>query len=88
MASAKLLKKVYAICELNNTLENIAADDRTKMEDMTDAQIIKEAEYVLSLFLEGGTVQSEMLDDDDPEVRKDGRGQIRKLRTLIKSYNV
>jgi hypothetical protein len=84
MATAKLLKKAMAITELVNTLDNVAADDRIKVEQMPDEQIISEAKYVLSLFYEGGTVQSEMLESDDAEERKDARKQIRQLKALTR----
>ena len=84
MATAKLLKKAMAITELANTLDNISADDRIPVEQMPDEQIISEAKYVLSLFYEGGTVQSEMLDSADPEERKDARKQIRQLKALVR----
>ena len=84
MATAKLLKKAMAITELVNTLDNVAADDRIKVEHMPDEQIISEAKYVLSLFYEGGTVQSEMLESDDAEERKDARKQIRQLKALTR----
>lgn len=83
MATAKLLKQAMKITELVNTLDNIAADDRIPVEQMPDSQIISEAQYVLGLFQEGGTVQSEMLDSDDPEERKDARKQIRQLKAII-----
>lgn len=83
MATAKLLKKAMAITELANTLDNISVDDRIPVEQMPDEQIISEAKYVLGLFGEGGTVQSEMLDSDDPDERKDARKQIRQLRAII-----
>ena len=83
MATAKLLKKAMAITELANTLDNISADDRIPIEQMPDEQIIREGRYVLGLFGEGGTVQSAMLDADDPDERKDARKQIRQLRAII-----
>lgn len=85
MATAKLLKKAMAITELANTLDNISADDRIPVEQMPDEQIISEAKYVLSLFYEGGTVQSEMLESDDADERRDGRKQIRQLKAIISS---
>jgi len=83
MATAKLLKKAMSISELANTLSNISADDRIPIEQMPDEQIVSEAKYILGLFYEGGTLQSEMLESEDADERRDGRKQIRQLKAII-----
>jgi hypothetical protein len=83
MAHPKLIRAANRITELSNTLENVCHDDGIKLEAMDDSQLVSEARHVLSLFLEGGTCQSEMLDSDDAEERAEARKQIRQLKRLI-----
>jgi len=87
MATIKLVQAANRIMELANTLENICHDDGIKLQAMDDSQIISEARYVLSLFYEGGTVQSEMLESDEAEERRSARQQIRQLKALISKYD-
>jgi hypothetical protein len=83
MAHPKLIRAANRITELSNTLENVCHDDGIKLTMMEDSQLVSEARYVLGLFYEGGTVQSEMLESDEAEERQSARKQIRQLKRLI-----
>jgi hypothetical protein len=87
MATPKLIRAANRITELSNTLENVCHDDGIKLEAMEDSQLVSEARHVLSLFLEGGTCQSEMLDSDEAEERQSARKQIRQLKKLIENFS-
>jgi hypothetical protein len=84
-----ILKAACNIDELYATLENISADDHKEFEDYTDAEIVHEAEYVLSTFHEAGHINGDALSgesEDDPCNQKWAQGEVRKLKALIKKF--
>ena len=84
-----IIKAACNIDELYATLENISADDGKEFEDYTDAEIVHEAEYVLSTFHEAGHINGDALSgevEDGPYDRKWARGEVRKLNALIKKF--
>jgi len=87
----QIIKSALAIDELAYDLENISTDDKKQIEDYTDLEIVKEAEYVLSTFYESGHINGDALagefdHTDDPHGRKWARGEVRKLKAFIKKY--
>ena len=84
-----LIKKATAIEELSYSLGNIAKDDKKSIDEYTDQEIVKEAKYVLDLFVNPsqGHINHEALCGDEGEERcKWARKQVSQLRSLIKSY--
>ena len=47
-----IIKAAMSIDELAYDLENISTDDKKKIEDYTDSEIINEAKHVLGLFVD------------------------------------
>jgi len=79
-----------AIDELAYDLGNISADDKKKIEDYTDSEILHEAKHVLGQFYDevGGHWNNEDLrGENGPEQEKWARDQVRKLNAFIKKYN-
>jgi len=84
-----IIKAALAIDELQYDLENISADDGKQIEDYTDAEIVSEAKYVLDQFQEalGSHLNYEDLSGENgPERQKWARGEVRKLKALIKKF--
>lgn len=81
-----ILKAAERIHELQNNLEIISIDDRKEIADYTDAEIVKEAEYVLSCFHESGHALNDSLNSDDKEVRVSAQRQVKALRAFIKKF--
>jgi len=82
-----ITKAALNIDELSTTLENISLDDDKEIEDYTDAEIVHEAEYVLSTFYEGGHINGDALSGDNGAYeQKWARGEVRKLKALIKKF--
>jgi hypothetical protein len=84
-----IIKAALAIDELAYDLENISADDGKQIEDYTDAEIVKEAEYVLSLFIDPYETHwnaEDLRGENGPEQRVWARGQVRKLKAFIKKF--
>ena len=84
-----IIKAACNIDELYATLENISADDGKEFEDYTDAEIVHEAEYVLSTFYEAGHINGDALSgdlEDGPYDQKWAQGEVRKLKALIKKF--
>jgi len=84
-----IIKAALNIDELSTTLENISSDDNKEIEDYTDAEIVHEAEYVLSTFYEAGHINADALSGDVDEEsynQKWARGEVRKLKALIKKF--
>lgn len=84
-----ILKAAGKIGELAYTLDNISSDDGKEWADYTDAEIVNEAEYVLHTFFEDGHYNGQALSGDleDGEYdQKWARGEVRKLKALIKKY--
>ena len=86
-----IIKAACNIDELYATLEGISTDDGKEIEDYTDAEIVHEAEYVLSTFYEAGHINGDALSgdlEDEPYDQKWARGEVRKLNALIKKFKV
>ena len=81
-----ILKAAERIYELQNNLEIIAIDDRKEIADYTDAEIVAEAEYVLSCFGESGHALNDCLSHEDRSVRDDAKRQMKALRAFISKY--
>lgn len=82
-----ILKEALKIHELEESLKRIAQDDKKEVAAYTDKEIIDEAKYVLSLFLDGGCSLNEMLNGEDGEEdQKFAEKQVKQLRKLIASY--
>ena len=84
-----IIKSALAIDELHNDLGNIAADDKKKIEDYTDSEILHEAKHVLGLFLDGTNPHwnyEDLQGENGPEQQKWAQGEVRKLKAFIKKY--
>jgi hypothetical protein len=84
-----IIKAALAIDELAYDLENISADDKKEIEDYTDAEIVKEAEYVLSLFVDPNESHwnaEDLRGENGPTQKVWAKGQVRKLKALIKKF--
>jgi hypothetical protein len=84
-----IIKAALKIDELAYDLENISTDDKKKIEDYTDSEIVHEAEYVLSLFLNPNEThwnREDFLGENGAEQQKWARTEIRKLQAFIKKY--
>jgi hypothetical protein len=84
-----ILKAAMAIDELRNDLENIATDDKKQIEEYTDAEILKEAKYVLEMFLNGANAHwnyEDLQGENGPEQQKWARSEVRKLKAFIKKF--
>lgn len=85
-----IIKSALAIDELHNDLGNIAADDKKKIEDYTDSEILHEAKHVLGLFLDGTNPHwnyEDLQGENGPEQQKWAQGEVRKLKAFIKKYS-
>jgi len=80
------IKDALNISELQYDLENISSDDKKNIKEYTQEEIVEEAEYVLSLYQEGGTSANEDLHCDDKKIRKEAENQIKQLKQYIKKY--
>jgi|APGre2960657423_1045063.scaffolds.fasta_scaffold92749_2 hypothetical protein len=83
------LNTAMAIDELAYNLENISTDDKRPLENFSNEEILAEAAYVLDLFVNPsqGHINHEALSGDEgPEQRVWARGQVRKLKALIKKF--
>jgi hypothetical protein len=86
-----IIESALAISELEYVLDNISTDDKKKVEDYTDAEILHEAEYVLQLFInpnESHWNAEDLRGENGTEQQKWARAEIRKLRAFIKKYKV
>jgi len=73
--------------ELEHSLDIISTDDGKRIEDYTNAEIITEAQYVIGLFTEGGTAQSESLSGDcGKESQRNARRELRELKAFLKKH--
>ena len=84
-----IIKAALAIDELAYNLENISADDGKQIEDYTDVEIVKEAEYVLSLFVDPNESHwnaEDLRGENGPKQKVWAKGQVRKLNAFIKKY--
>tara|TARA_R110000824_G_scaffold42220_2_gene124590 strand:- start:657 stop:941 length:285 start_codon:yes stop_codon:yes gene_type:complete len=77
-------------CEnLRYSLEEvIGPDDNKEPHEYTDDEILAEAEYVLSCYMEDGHVYNEALSGDySAEHQKTARQEVRVLKRFIKKYS-
>lgn len=84
-----IIKAAQNIDELSYTLDNVCNDTKREITDLPDAEIISEAEYVLSCFYEPGHINGDALSgqvEDGPYDQKWARGEVRKLKALIKKF--
>ena len=68
----------------------VVHDDGKQIEDYTDAAILAEAAYVLDLFVnpaQGHINHEALTGGEGAEQRVWARGQVRKLKALIKKFN-
>jgi len=85
-----IIKSALAINELAFNLKNISIDDKKEIDEYTDSEIVREAQYVLSLFLdesEGHANFDDWSGEGGPDAQKFARGEVRKLKALIKKYH-
>ena len=85
-----IIKSALAIEELAYDLENISTDDKKKIEDYTDAEILKEAKHVLGLFIKPMETHWNAEDyrgDNGPDRQKWAKKEVRKLNSFIKKYS-
>ena len=85
-----IIKAAQNIEELSIDLDNISTDDRKAIEDYTDEEIVREARYVLSLFVdpfESHFNAEDYRGENGYDRQKWARGEVRKLKALIKKYS-
>jgi hypothetical protein len=84
-----IIKEAMAISELAYTLDNISTDDKKKIEDYTDAEILHEANYVLALFTNPNETHWNAEDfrgENGASQQKWAKAEVRKLQAFIKKY--
>ena len=84
-----IITSAMKITELAYDLENIASDDNKKVEDYTDSEILHEAKHVLGLFLDETNPHwnnEDLRGDNGSDQQQWARGEVRKLKALIKKY--
>jgi hypothetical protein len=85
-----IIKAAFKIDELAYDLDNIATDDKKKVEDYTDSEILHEAKHVLGLFLDETNPHwnnEDLRGENGPEQKLWARGEVRKLKAFIKKYS-
>jgi hypothetical protein len=85
----EIVKSAMAIDELAYSLDNISIDDKVAVDSYPDEQIVKEAKYVLDLFVNPsqGHINNEALTGDEgPQQQVWARKQVRQLKAFIKKY--
>jgi len=85
-----ILQAARAIDELRYDLENIALDDKKEIDQYTDKEILAEAKHVLEMFVNGTNPHwnyEDLQGENGPEQQKWARGEVRKLKALIKKYS-
>jgi hypothetical protein len=85
-----IIKAAFKIDELAYDLDNIATDDKKKVEDYTDSEILYEAKHVLGLFLDDTNPHwnnEDLHGENGLEQQKWAIGEVRKLKAFIKKYN-
>lgn len=85
-----IIKAAFKIDELGYDLGNIATDDKKKVEDYTDSEILLEAKHVLGLFLDETNPHwnnEDLRGENGPEQKMWARGEVRKLKAFIKKYS-
>lgn len=88
MSHTKFLQDALNIGELEITLNNISVDDKRALSSYTQAEVVHEAEYVLSTFHESGHSNNDWLNGEngEEENQKEARRQERALRKFISKY--
>lgn len=81
-----LLARALKIDELEVSLNNIAQDDKIKVEDLTNQQIVDEAIYVKSNFLERGHLLNESYTSSDKTEKAWAKSQVSKLDRFINRF--
>jgi len=84
-----IIQAAMKIDELALDLENIATDDKKKIEDYTDSEIVHEAKHVLGLFVDATCPHwnnEDLAGEHGPERQKWAQGEVRKLKALINKY--
>jgi hypothetical protein len=85
-----IIKEAMSISELANSLDNISTDDKKQINDYTDAEILHEAKYVLSLFLDPNETHwnaEDLRGENGEEQQKWAEAEVRKLKAFIKKYS-
>lgn len=85
-----IIKAALKIDELAYDLENIAMDDKKKVENYTDSEILHEAKHVLGMFLDEVNPHwnnQDLSGENGSEQQKWARVEVRKLNAFIKKYN-
>lgn len=82
----QILSDIERSDELMYVLGNISQDDGKEISDYSDAELIHEAEYVLSCFYEGGHDNNDALTDRDNEAHNWAMKNVRELKKLIAKY--
>tara|TARA_R100000697_G_scaffold45810_1_gene58923 strand:+ start:323 stop:598 length:276 start_codon:yes stop_codon:yes gene_type:complete len=84
----QLVEDACKCTELNHFLDIISTDDNKEIDDYTDAEIIAEAQYVSSLYTEGGTAQSECLSGDCGKIsQRNARRELKELKWFLKKHS-
>ena len=85
-----IIKSALKIDELAYDLTNIALDDKKKIEDYTDLEILQEAKHVLDLFEDEVSPHWNNIDlrgENGLEQQVWAQSEVRKLKAFIKKYN-
>jgi hypothetical protein len=85
-----IIKSAMAISELAYDLDNISTDDKKKIEDYSDEEIVREARHVLGLFTDPNETHwnaEDLRGENGPEQQKWARGEVRMLNAFIKKYS-
>lgn len=85
-----IIKSALAISELANDLENISTDDKKKIEDYSDFELVREAKHVLEMFLDGTNPHwnnEDLRGENGLEQQKWARSEVRMLNAFIKKYS-
>jgi hypothetical protein len=85
-----IIKSALAISELAYDLDNISTDDKKKIEDYSDEEIVREARHVLGLFTDPDETHwnaEDLRGENGPEQQKWARSEVRMLNAFIKKYS-
>lgn len=85
-----IIKSAFAISELAYMLDNISSDDKKKIEDHTDSEILHEAKYVLGLFTDPNESHwnaEDLRGENGLAQQKWAKAEVRKLNAFIKKYS-
>jgi len=80
-----VLQRAMKIRELEESMNNIAHDDKRTLDSYSDAEIIEEAKYVLSCFYESGHNSNDELTCEygDKDAQREAKKQVSALKKLI-----